>query len=261
MRARPSPARREGEPRNAPGAVAGEAPTGRRGGSVTASLAAASLVAGLAACAGGAASSGPRLAEPAEVAATVRTAGPRAPHRVRISWEYTDERGPVSGDGVLRFNPADSLRLDLFGPGGGSMSVALAGAGLRSVGQIRDVRVPPPPFLYASAGIFRPGSRAPDEGYRSDGADVLVYPGPAGGELRFHVAGGRLRRVEEVRDGRVLRRAELTWAEEASVWPSSAEYRDRTEGSRARWTIEEVRVAVEPFPREIFDLPHATDAR
>lgn len=219
--------------------------------------AAAWLVAGVAACAGGAASSGPPLAAPADAAAAARTTDPGAPHRVRLSWEYADERGPVSGEGVLRFNPGDSLRLDLFGPGGGAMSVALAGAGLRSVGQIRDVRMPPPPFLYASAGLFRPGSPAPEEGYRSDGAEVLVYPLDDGGELRFHLAEDRLRRVEEVRDGRVLRHAELTWAGESSVWPASAEYRDRTEGSRARWTIEDVRVADEPFPREIFDLPPA----
>lgn len=218
------------------------------------------VAAGVAACAGGGAASGPPISDPGEVAETARRAGgPGAPHRLRISWEYTDERGPVSGEGVLRYNPTDSLRLDLFGPGGGSMSVALAGSGLRSVGQIRDVRVPPAPFLYASAGIFRPGSRAPEAGYRSDGADVLVYPAEGGGELRFHLAGERLRRAEELRDGRVVRAADLEWEGEPSAWPSSAEYRDRTEGSRARWTIEEVRMADGPFTPDIFDLPRAED--
>lgn len=216
----------------------------------------AGLLAVLTGCAGAGASDGPPLGNPAETATAAREAGgPDAPHRLEISWEYTDERGPVSGDGVLRYNPSDSLRLDLFGPGGGSMSVALAGSGLRTVGQIEDVQIPPPAFLYASAGIFRPGSPAPERGYRSGEADVLVYPSEGGGELRFHVEDGRLRRVEEVRDGRVLRGARLEWGDGASVWPSSAEYRDRTEGSRARWTIEDVRVADGPFPPDIFDLP------
>lgn len=210
------------------------------------------------ACAGSAASSGPPLGNPVEAAARTRDAGgPDRPYRVRLTWEYTDERGPVSGDGVLRYNPSDSLRLDLFGPGGGSMSVALAGTGLRSVGQIRDVRMPPPAFLYASAGIFRPGGGDPERGYRSDGSEVLVYPAASGGELRFHVRGERIRRVEEVRDGRVVRRAELTWARDADVWPSSAEYRDRTQGSRARWELEAARPVEERFPRDIYDLPPA----
>jgi hypothetical protein len=217
---------------------------------------AAALAALLAGCAGAGPSSGPPLANPAEVAASARAAaGPDAPHRLEIAWEYTDERGPVSGDGVVRYNPADSLRLDLFGPGGGSMSVALTGTRLRSRGQIRDVRVPPPPFLYASAGIFRPGPTAPERGYRSGEAEVLVYPAEGGGELRFHLTDGRLLRVEEVRDGRVLREAALEWSDGASTWPASAEYRDRTEDTRARWTVERVRVADGRFPPDIYDLP------
>lgn len=214
------------------------------------------LAAAAAGCAGAGAGSGPPLSNPAEVAASAREAGgPDAPHRLEIAWEYTDERGPVSGEGVVRYNPADSLRLDLFGPGGGSMSVALTGSGLRSRGQIRDVRVPPPPFLYASAGIFRPGPTAPDRGYRSGEGEVLVYPAEGGGELRFHLADGRLVRVEEIRDGRLLREAVLEWPDGASAWPASAEYRDRSEDSRARWTIEEVRVADGRFPSDIYDLP------
>lgn len=219
-------------------------------------LAAGALAGGLAACAGAGASSGPPLSAPGEVAARARRGGPDRPHRVRLSWEYTDERGPVSGDGVLRYNPPDSLRLDLFGPGGGSMSVALAGSGLRSVGQIRDVRLPPPAFLYASAGIFRPGAPAPERGYRSDGTNVLVYPAEGGGELRFHLRKRRLRRVEEVRDGRVRRRVELAW-DEGSAWPASAAYRDVVRGSRARWETEAIRPVDEPFPRKIFDLPRS----
>lgn len=214
------------------------------------------LAAAVAGCAGAGAASGPPLSNPAEVAASMRDAGgPDAPHRLEIAWEYTDERGPVSGDGVVRYNPDDSLRLDLFGPGGGSMSVALTESGLRSEGQIREVRVPPPPFLYASAGIFRPGPTAPERGYRSGEARVLVYAAGEGGEMRFHLEDDRLVRVAEVRDGRVLREAVLEWSDGASSWPSSAEYRDRTEDSRARWTIEEVSVADGRFPSDIYDLP------
>lgn len=224
------------------------------GGAAAVGLAAA-LLAG---CAAGSASSRAPLDDPAAAAARARrAAGPARPYRVRLAWEYTDERGPVEGDGVLRYNPTDSLRLDLFGPGGGNMSVALAGSGLRSVGQIQDVRLPPPAFLYASAGIFRPGHDAPRRGYRSDGAEVLVYAARGGGSLRFRFRDGRLQRVEALRDGRVLREADLEWRDGSAPWPSEAEYRDRTRASRARWRLEGARAAETPFPREIYDLPPA----
>lgn len=211
----------------------------------------------VAACAARGGPGVPPLDDPRAAAAAARDGGPDRPYRVRLSWDYSDERGPVKGDGVLRYNPDDSLRLDLFGPGGGSMSVALAGSGLRSVGQIRDVRIPPPPFLYASAGIFRPGAEGPDRGYRSDGGTVLVYAVGREGSLRFRLRAGRLQRVEERRDGRTLREVELSWPEGGGEWPASAEYRDRTQGSRARWRLEKARPADGRFPREIYDLPPA----
>lgn len=224
---------------------------GRRG---WAALACAAVVG----CAtGGRAPAGPPLSDPAAAAAEARRASvPDRPHRVRLSWDYTDPRGPVSGDGVLRYNPPDSIRLDLFAPGDASMSVALAGDGLRSVGQIEDVRLPPPPFLYASAGLFRPGASSPARGYRSDGDRVLLYGIRAGDTLSFRLRDGRVRRVEERRDGRLVREVELTWTGEGA-WPASAEYRDRERESRARWEMEEARPEGEPFPREIFDLPRS----
>lgn len=206
--------------------------------------------------AGGRTAAGPPLPDPVAVAEEARLAsGPDRPHRVRLDWDYADPRGPVSGDGVLRYNPPDSMRLDLFGPGDASMSVALAGDGLRSVGQIEDVRLPPPAFLYASAGLFRPGASIPARGYRSDGGRVLLYGTEPGDTLSFRLRDGRVRRVEERRDGRLVRELELTWTEEGGTWPSSAEYRDRTRESRARWEMGEARAETEPFPRDIFDLP------
>lgn len=222
-----------------------------------AALAAGAVAGVLGGCAAGTAASGPPLSSPAEVAAQLRDrAGPERPYRVRLTWDYSDPRGPVSGDGVLRFNPPDSLRLDLFGPGDGSMSVALAGSGLRSVGQIEDLRLPPPAFLYASAGLFRPRSGAPDRGYRSGEDRVLVYGTADGDSLRFRVRGRRLRGVRELRNGRTLREVELTWPD-SGAWPASALYRDRERESRARWSLERARPADAPFPRSIFDLPRA----
>lgn len=200
------------------------------------------------------------LDDPAGVAGDAqRETSPDRPYHVTLTWEYADERGAVEGDGVMRFNPPDSMRLDLFSTGDASMSAALVpGSGLRVAGQIEEVQLPPPPFLYASAGLLRPGGGEPAEALRgSDGAVVLVYEPVDGGTLRFRLEDGRLVEVEERRNGRSVRRTRLAWPDTAAAWPSEAEYRDRTLGRRARWRLEEDRTVDEPFPPEIYDLPEA----
>lgn len=185
-------------------------------------------------------------------------ASPARPYHVTLAWEYADERGAVEGEGVLRYEPPDSLRLDLFLPSGdASMAASLVPEpGLRVAGQVENVRLPPPPFLYASAGLLRPGAVEPDEAYRgAEGETVLVYHASTEGTLRVRVHEGRLLEVEERRDGRTVRRTRLTWPDSADAWPSEAEYRDRELGRRARWRLLEVRAMDEPFPPEIYEIP------
>lgn len=197
------------------------------------------------------------LPDPAEVADRAADAGPDRPHRVTFRWEYADERGPVRGEGVLRFNPPDSVRLDLFSAADASMNVALVGGELRSAGQIEDVRLPPAAFLYATAGLFRPGRTGPGEGWEAGGDRHLAYRAPGGGTLVYRLRDTRIVRLDEREDGRELRRVELDWPESTGVWPREAEYRDATRQSRARWTVEETRVEEASFPREIYELPDA----
>lgn len=207
------------------------------------------------ACAG--ASSRVPLEDPAAVARDVGAATTlEGPWRLTLSWQYADERGPVEGEGVLRYNPPDSLRLDLFGPGDGSMAVTLTEGRLRTVGQIRDLRLPPPAFLYAAAGLFRPGQPRPDEAWREEGNRMLLYR-REGAELSFEVEGDRLLRVEERRDGRTVRRLHLRWSDSAGArsWPRSAEFRDRLRESRARWTVDRARPVDRPFSPDIYELP------
>lgn len=214
------------------------------------------LVPFVAGCAARAAS-GPPLEDPAGAAGRLSAASiPDSPAHLRFHWEYADERGPTRGDGVARFNPPDSLRLDLFGPGDASLAVALTGDSLRSLGQLRNVKLPPPPYLYATAGLFEPGAGLPARGYKSQGDVVLVYDVPNDVQRRYVVRGGRLIRVEDDRGGRTLRRLEISWPDTASRWPEGAEYRDRVEESRARWTLKEATSVDEPYPASIFDLPY-----
>lgn len=179
-------------------------------------------------------------------------AGSDEPAFVRFGWTYGDPRGDIAGEGAARYNPLDSMRLDLFTSGDVAMSVALAGDRLSSLGQIEDVEVPPRAFLFAMAGLFRPGGESP-AGYVA-GADTVLTYGEPSRRLYFWVETGRIAKVEERRNGRLHARVELTWAD--GPWPAQAAYRDFDRPSRVKWTTEEVRVQEEPFPTDIFLLDH-----
>ncbi len=202
------------------------------------------------------AASGPPLEDPASAAHDLAMASvPSGPAHLSFHWEYSDRRGPTRGEGVGRYNPPDSLRLDLFGVGDASMAVALAGDGLRSLGTLENVQLPPAAFLYATAGLFIPPASVPARGFRTEQGDVLVYDVPNGVERRYVVRGDRLVQVEDVLDGRTLRRLELSWPDGPARWPSGAEYKDLVTPSRARWSLDEVTNENERYPAEIFDLP------
>ncbi|UCG74768.1 MAG: hypothetical protein JSV95_08345 [Gemmatimonadota bacterium] len=198
---------------------------------------------------------GPPLADASAVGARVRAAtGPAEPFRLRFDWRYVDEKGPLSGEGVARYNPRDSLRLDLFAPGDASMGVSLTPSGLATLGQIEDVRLPGPVFLYAMAGIFRPGAAPPTRGFVTDSAQALVIP--AGSDSLFaFVQGSRILGLEERRGSRVRRRIEVQW-DAAAAWPRSAEYRDFVESRRVRWELTEATEVLTRHAAEIYDLPH-----
>lgn len=199
---------------------------------------------------------GPPITDPAETASRLlERSGADAPSYVRFEWSYSDRRGDVDGEGVARFNPPDSLRLDLFTSGDVAMQVALAGGALSTLGQIEDVEVPSPPFLFAMAGLFRPDSDAVPRGFVAGGDTVLVYePGPTA--LYFFTESGRLAQVEERRGNRVLRKVELEWGDNPR-WPAEAEFRDLDQPSRVRWRIRETRIEEDPYPSDIFMLPNA----
>lgn len=197
---------------------------------------------------------GPPLPDPASLAAQVRAeTGAEDPYRIRFRWQYGDERGRLSGDGVARVNPPDSFRLDLFSSGEGSMAVALSDDSLSTLGEIDDLRLPSAPFLYAMAGLFRPGAAGPAEGYRRDGGAVLVYETADGSRRSFFLEGERLMGLEERSGSRVTQRIRLEWSGEGR-WPSQAEYRDLVAPRRVRWELEEARREPARFSSEIYDL-------
>jgi len=199
---------------------------------------------------------GPPIANPAVVAERLlESSGSAGSAFLRFEWFYGDRRGDVRGDGAARFNPADSLRLDLFTSGEVAMAVALAGQRLTSIGGIDDVELPSGPLLFAMAGLFRPDDAAELAAYEAGSDTVLVYAVGPDRKLYFFVRGRRLDRAEERQQGRLVRKVELTWAADPRDWPEEAEYRDFGQHSRVRWTIGETRVLEERYPSDIFTLP------
>lgn len=207
----------------------------------------------LALACGGALSRGEPLVDLDRIAeAATRSSGTPTPMRVVFEWEYADERGNLRGHGSGRVNPPDRFRLDLFSTAEGSMRAVLVDDLLVSSGDLEGVQLPPPAFLYAMAGVFRPGPARPIEGFQSDAFEVLAYPVEDGSVRYFYLLDGRLQRVEELRSRRTQRRIELTWGENPT-WPREAVYRDDITPSRVRWELLRVIPQDEPFPEEIYD--------
>ncbi|MEN8143974.1 MAG: hypothetical protein ABFS14_03395 [Gemmatimonadota bacterium] len=198
--------------------------------------------------------SSPPVANPSAVQTEARAGGPEASARIRFEWHYSDRRGAVSGDGVARYNPPDSVRLDLFTSGEIAMAVALRSGSLGSLGQIESVELPEAPFLYAMAGLFEPGDPLLPNGFVVGGDTVLVYPAPNQARRYFFLHGSRISKVEETRAGRTTRRVSLEW-EAGAEWPSRVEYRDFQAPSRVSWDVTEVRPEEVGYAPEIFDLP------
>lgn len=220
----------------------------------TRALGLAALAAAGAACASGL-QVGPPLPDPG--AAAEREADfplERGPALLRFGWEYADERGSVEGDGAARANPPDSLRVDLFTSGDVSLAAALASSRLTTSGRIENVELPSPPFLYAMAGLFRPQEGGPEAAFSTDRGTLLRYRANGGLRREYLIDGGRLLRLEDRRDGRMLRRVTVRW-DSGGAWPRSAEYRSTVEPRRVRWRVRDVESRSQPFDPDIYDLP------
>lgn len=206
-----------------------------------------------AACAGGI-RVGPPVSDPAGVASEARSAaGPDHSSLVRFTWSYADDQGSVEGEGVGRYTPRDSFRVDLFSSGDVGLAAALVDGRLSTSGEVEGVELPGPAFMYAMAGIFHPASGTLQSAHETDRGRLLVYSVDAG-ERRYLVSEGRLHRLEERRRGELARRVVVEW-DSASTWPTSAEFRDDEAPRRVRWTLVEAGRAEGGFDADIYELP------
>ena len=121
-----------------------------------------------------------------------------------FDWKYEDPDIHASGDGALRASYPDSARLDLFVGGGmGGAAAVLIGDQLRAPGPEALRRmIPPPPLLWAAVGRLAVPPAA-DTTARLDG-DTLRADIGRGNVWRVTIAGGALRRLERIDDGRIV---------------------------------------------------------
>jgi len=124
--------------------------------------------------------------------------------RFVFDWRYEDPDIQARGEGALRAAAPDSARLDLFLAGGmGGAAAVLVGDELRAPGPEAVRRlVPPAPLLWAALGRLAVPPAA-DTVARLDGDTLRIDIG-RGSVWRVTVAGGALRRLERIDDGRIV---------------------------------------------------------
>ena len=124
--------------------------------------------------------------------------------RFVFDWSYEDPDMQGRGDGAIRAAAPDSARLDLFLAGGlGGAVAVLIGDELRAPGPDAVRRmVPPAPLRWAALGRLAVPPAA-DTVARQDGDTLRIDIG-RGSVWRVTVAGGSLRRLERIDDGRIV---------------------------------------------------------
>lgn len=194
------------------------------------------------------------IERPGEVAQRLRTSTiPDRPRHIVFEWRYRGREGRYAGDGGVRFNPPDSVRLDLLGPGwSGVQSAVLLGDDVYYLGEQR-ITLPPPTFMWTMMGAFRPPAGVEPEAGRRGERLELAYP--LGGERVVTFVFDELDRLVEARlvdDGSVIEEIRLEpggsgEAGPAFAVPRQARYRDLRNFHEVSIEVSEVR------EREAFD--------
>jgi hypothetical protein len=196
--------------------------------------------------------------QPAALAQRLHAAGtPDQPQLIVFKWRYRGREGRFSGEGAVRVNPPDSVRLDLLGPGwSGVQSAVLLGERVHYVGEQR-IQLPPPTFMWTVLGVFRPPAGIAPQGTRRGERLRLAYPLSARETLAFEFEGERLVEAMLEVGGDVVQRIDLKLPGRADatvdrwVWPAEARFRDLGEFHEVKIEVTQIREHP-PFERRIF---------
>ncbi len=184
---------------------------------------------------------------------------PESPWLIEFRWSYRGREGRFSGEGAVRVNPPDSVRLDLLGPGwSGVQSAILLGDRVRYIGE-RRLRLPPPTFMWAMLGVFRPPASVSPEGAELGDGTRLRYPLVPGHAVVFEFdPDGRLVEAERRIGGDAIQRIRVSPGDAPPgsagwIWPREARYRDLVEFHEVNVEVIDIREHA-PFESRIFGV-------
>jgi hypothetical protein len=175
--------------------------------------------------------------------------------RLRFDWTLREPNLNVGGEGVLRVEPPDRARLDLFLGGETSvLAVALVSDELRLPAGLPRQIVPSSPLLWAAFGIFRPGGDSELLGGESlsDGAVRLRYLLADGNELHYRIRGARVTGVEMLEGGDVVHTVDLR-VDDLDELPQEATYRNIAAFRELKVTVASIE-DVDSYPSRIWRL-------
>jgi hypothetical protein len=227
----------------------------RRFAAAAAPLAIALSAAG---CAAGAAAApaGKPVPDPGATATELATAvAPSERRQITFAWTLDEAGSRVRGRGVVRLQPPDRLRLDLFGPRNETyLAAALVASEARLPAAAREeVPIPSPALLWAGVGAIRPPEGAALQTATESGETTVLRYGTAGGEIyEYSVAAqptARLRQLQRIGSRGPLETVRLDWAENGTL--TRASYRDWSAYRDLTLDIEQNGAAAE-FPEAIW---------
>ncbi len=198
------------------------------------------------------------IADAGVVAHRLQSAGtPDRPQLIEFQWRYRGQEGRFSGDGAVRVNPPDSVRLDLLGPGwSGVQSAVLLEDDVYYMGEQR-VELPPPAFMWAMIGAFRPPAGIEPQASSRGELTELAYPLSVRETIAYRFDGeGRLVEAELQVNGDVVQEIKIEHEEVGRStggyrWPREARFRDLGEYHEVRIRVVEIREHA-PFESRIF---------
>ena len=176
-----------------------------------------------------------------------------APYRLVFEWALNEPGARLNGRGVARVEPPNRARLDLFLSNGERVAAAaMVGEEFR-VAAGGQTELPAPAFLWGAIGVFRPGDFSVLRGgsWQSSGVAELTYQFSGGGELRYHLRGNRIERMEVHRAQRPAEEVRLVRVD-GERFPRQAIYRHLDQVRELRITLEAVE-HVESYPSDIWD--------
>lgn len=198
------------------------------------------------------------IADPDTLASRLRSMGtPKGPELIEFRWRYRGHQGRFSGEGAVRFNPPDSVRLDLLGPGwSGLQSAVMLGDRTYYIGE-QQIDLPPPTLLWALFGVFSPPRGVVPEGSKRGDRSELAYQLSTFERIvfAFDVAGRLIGAERRVR-GRAVQAIEVKPGgsdETGWDWPRETRYRDIGEFNEVRVEVTDARDHA-PFDSHIFDV-------